>query len=478
MLKRVLAWIMLAGFLLLVINMTLFRFQMGASIAAYAVIVVLYLITGGYRSNIMDKNNEIVKFKLGFGKGSKEFSLRTENLLGELRQNDIVPDLTGIKEVKRAVENPIGSKKLSEIVKPGEKIVIITSDITRPMPSKLVLPAVVDELEKASIPHDDITIVFALGNHRKHTEDEKKYLAGEEIYNSIKCIDSDPSDCVRMGVTSNGTPVDIFSVVAKADRRICLGNIEYHYFAGYSGGAKAIMPGVSTREAIQANHSKMVMEKARAGAVDDNPVRLDIEEVVNYVPIDFIVNVVLDEKKNIIKAVAGHHMEAHREGCKFLDMLYKVEIPEQADIVITSPGGFPKDINLYQAQKALDNSKHAVKDGGVIILSASCSEGLGEEVFERWMLGASTSEELIENIQRNFELGGHKAAAIALVLKKARIFLVSDMDPEFVKKLFMEPFSEIDQALGKAFEYLGYDAKVLVMPYGGSTLPVVKKADS
>lgn len=413
-------------------------------------------------------------FKYGFGKGYKEFDIDEKNILKELRQNEVKVNLTGEAEVRRALENPIGTGRLFEIVKPGEKIVIITSDITRPMPSRVVLPPLLEELSKAGVSFEDITIVFALGSHRKHTEEEKKYLVGEDVFNKISCIDSDPSDCIHMGITSRGTPVDIFSVVAKADRRICLGNIEFHYFAGYSGGAKAIMPGVSTRAAIQSNHSAMVKNEARAGAIDDNPVRLDIEEVVNFVPVDFILNVVLDEKKNIIKAVSGHHIHAHRVGCNFLDSLYKIEIPEKADIVITTPGGYPKDINLYQAQKALDNAKHAVKDGGIVILLASCTEGLGEEVFERWILNAESPDSLIKDIQENFELGGHKAAAIALVQKKAKIFMVSNLNHEFVKNLFMEPFSDMNEAIQKALHELGENAKVLLMPYGGSTLPVVK----
>ncbi|PNT92803.1 nickel-dependent lactate racemase [Clostridium thermosuccinogenes] len=413
-------------------------------------------------------------FKYGYGKTYKEFDINDENILMELRQNHVDIKLTGADEVKRALDNPIGTDRLSKIIKPGEKVAIITSDITRPMPSKIVLPLILEELKEAGVKYEDITVVFALGSHRKHTEEEKKYLVGEEVYNKVQCVDSDPSDFVHMGVTSRGTPVDIFSAVAKADRRICLGNIEFHYFAGYSGGAKAIMPGVSTRAAIQANHSAMVKNEARAGAMDDNPVRLDIEEVVQFVPIDFILNVVLDEKKNIIKAVAGHHVHAHREGCKFLDSLYKVEIPQKADIVITTPGGYPKDINLYQAQKALDNSKHAVRDGGIVILLASCTEGLGEEVFERWLLNADSPDSMISDIQKNFELGGHKAAAIALVQKKAKIYLVSDLEKDFVRKLFMEPFDDISEALESAFNELGQDAKVLLMPYGGSTLPFVK----
>jgi nickel-dependent lactate racemase len=268
--------------------------------------------------------------------------------------------------------------------------------------------------------------------------------------------------------------VEIFEEVVDADRVVCLGNIEYHYFAGYSGGAKAIMPGVSTRAAIQANHSAMVRYEARAGSLDDNPVRQDIDEVVRFVPIDFIVNVVLDENKNIIRAVAGHYLYAHREGCRFLDRLYKVAIPAKADIVITTPGGFPKDINLYQAQKALENAKHAVRDNGIIILLASCSEGYGEPVFERWINESDSPDSLIERIKTNFELGGHKAAAIALVEKKAKVFIVSDLDRSICERLYMEPFNSLQEALDRAFSLMGPDARVLLMPHGGSTLPVVE----
>ena len=412
-------------------------------------------------------------FKYGFGKEYKEFDINDGNIMAELSQNSVETELTGRDEVVRALESPIGTGRLSEIIKPGEKVAIITSDITRPMPSKIVLPPLLDELALAGVKDGDIVVVFALGSHRKHTEDEKRYLVGEDVYSRIRCVDSAPDRCIMLGTTSSGTPVEIFDVVAQADRVICLGNIEYHYFAGYSGGAKAIMPGVSTRAAIQANHSAMVKDEARAGAINDNPVRQDIEEVVRFLPIDFILNVVLDENKTIIKAVAGHHRDAHREGCRFLDSLYKVTIPAKADIVITTPGGFPKDINLYQAQKALDNAKHAVRDGGIIILLAACTEGYGESVFERWINTSTSPDDLVTKIRENFELGGHKAAAIALVEKKARVFIVSDMPREMSKRLYMEPFDSMDAALSNAFSALGDDACVLLMPHGGSTLPVV-----
>lgn len=415
-----------------------------------------------------------MKFELKYGKGTKEFNIEEKNYMGSLLPKEIEFELKGEDEVKRSLENPIGSKKLREIVKPGEKIVIVTSDITRPMPSKVVLPPVIEELKKAQVQEKDITIVLALGSHRGHTEEEKNLLVGEEIYNKdIEIIDSDMNRCVNLGRCKNGTPVDIFEPVAEADRIICMGNIEYHYFAGYSGGAKALMPGVSSHAAIQANHSNMVKEGAHAGSLDNNPVRQDIDEVGQYIKIDFIVNVVLNSKKEIIRAVSGHYMEAHREGCKVLDKMYGIEIEKPADIAIVSPGGFPKDINIYQSQKGLDNAKHAVRNGGIIILVASAKERFGEKTFEDWMLNKKPKD-MIREIKENFKLGGHKAAAIAMVLEKAKIYIVSDLNDELLWSLNFVPFKTVQEAVDKALEELGEDSRILILPVAGSTLPLLK----
>ncbi len=413
-----------------------------------------------------------MRIELSYGKGSQSAVVNDENILAVLEPNNVEIGLTGEEEVRRAMENPIGTPRLKDIVNIGEKIVIITSDITRPVPSKIIMPVILEELFEAGARAEDITIVFALGSHRKHTKDEMISLVGEDVFQKVKCIDSDPKACISLGKTKSGTPVDIFDEVVNAQRLVLVGNIEYHYFAGYSGGLKAIMPGVSTREAIQANHSKMVEAEAAAGRLDGNPVREDMEEMKDFFDVDFILNVVLDEHKHIIKAVAGHYYDAHRQGCDFLDSLYKVKIPERADIVLVSPGGFPKDINLYQAQKALDNSKHAVKQGGIVILAGSCKEGLGERVFEEWMQWAKSPKDLISRIKTDFRLGGHKAAAIALVLENADIYLVSDLEPDFVESIFFKPFKTVDDALAEAMRQQGEDAKIIVMPYGGSTLPI------
>ncbi len=417
-----------------------------------------------------------MKTTFGFGKGTMSFEVPGKNYMGTLKTSEdgqVEFDEQG--EVLRAITNPIDSEPLCEIVCKGKKVVIVTSDITRPLPTYKIMPTLLDQLYSAGVKKEDITLVFALGAHREHTKEEMLKLAGERAMNEVNVIDGDPSDCVHIGATSYGTPVDVVRVVAEADVRICMGNIEYHYFAGYSGGAKAIMPGVSTRDAIQANHSRMVNPEACAGAIDTNPLRLDIDEAGGMTGIDFIINVVLDEKKRIVKAFAGHYITAHREGCAFLDTMFLCEVGKRADIVVVSQGGYPKDLNLYQTQKALDNAKHAVAKDGIIILVGSCVEGLGEHVFEEWILNAPTASSMIDRVQNNFELGGHKAAAIAMVLENARIFLVSEMNAEFVKKIFLEPYSDIQSALDEALKIKGEDATVLLMPYGGSTLPKVSE---
>lgn len=412
-----------------------------------------------------------MRLEFGLGTSVQTVEVPDKNLVGVLRAKSAPAIESEEAEVRRALREPVGSPRLGGIVRPGEKIAIVTSDLTRPMPTAKVMPALLDELYAAGIKAEDITLVFALGSHRRQSDEERRRLAGERAWAEIRCVDSDPDDCVHFGTTSAGTPVDITRAVAEADRRICLGNVEYHYFAGYSGGAKAIMPGCSTRSAIQSNHSMMVRPDACAGNLDTNPVRRDIEEAAAMCGIDFILNVVLGEHKEILRAAAGDVTAAHRELCAFLDTIYLNELEKPADIVIVSQGGAPKDLNLYQTQKALDNARHAVREGGVIILIGSCREGLGERVFEQWMTSSPSPEYMIERIGRDFQLGGHKAAAIAITLRKARIFLVSELEDKFVRSIFLTPQPSAQRALDEAFALLGPDASVLAMPFGGSTLP-------
>ena len=416
-----------------------------------------------------------MKLHFGYGSGIQTVEVPDKNLLAVLESNPVHHERRGEAAVRYALAHPIGAPVLREAVRPGQTVAVVTSDISRPLPSYDVLPAVLDELYAGGIRKEDITVVLALGSHRRHTEEEMRKLVGERCYAEVRCVDSDVDDCVRMGVTKAGTPVDITRCVAEADVRVCLGNIEFHYFAGYSGGAKAIMPGVSTPAAIQKNHCMMVSNDACAGRLEGNPVRADIEEAGGICGIDYIVNAVLDEHKHIVYAVAGDVKQAHRVGCAYLDRMYRKKLTQRADIVLVSQGGAPKDANLYQVQKALDNAKHAVRDGGTIILMGACVEGLGSKTFERWLTSAPTAHSMVEEIGRNFELGGHKAAAIGMVLDRADVDLVSEMDDDFVRSIFLNPQPSAQAAFDAAIEKCGADATVIAMPYGGATLPYLEE---
>lgn len=396
------------------------------------------------------------------------------NLYSILNPEDLPEVKDPLQEVKDAIKNPIGSISLKEMARGKKNIVILASDISRPSPSHILVPPIIAELREAGVCYDNITVVFGLGYHRKHTEEEKKKLVGEEVYGKVKCIDHDINDCVYMGTTTRGTPVEVFRPVAGADLLIATGNLEFHYKAGYSGGDKALFPGVCSKRSIEANHIMMIKPGTMPGKADGNPMREDIEEAGRIANVSFIVNAVLNSHKEIVKVVAGDPIKAHREGAKYIDMMYKRNIKEKVDIVVASCGGFPKDINLYQAQKGLENASYAVKDGGSIILLAECREGLGEATFEEWMLKAKSPHDPVEWIQKDFKLGAHKAAVICMVLQRVKVYLVSCLDKNLVKDVFFIPAESAQDALNTALKEYGERAKVLVLPYANSTLPYVE----
>ncbi len=415
------------------------------------------------------------KFELKYGMGYQEVEVPEENILAVLYPNDMdgVPDEEA--EIRRALANPIDSVSLGELAQGKERIAILVSDITRPAPSYKMLPPLLDVLNAAGVTDDNITVYFGLGYHREHTEEEQRQLAGNEVFERIKCIDHDINDCVYLGTTSRGTPVEVLKSVAESDLIIATGNLEIHYRAGYSGGYKGLMPGVCSKKTVQTNHEWKFRPGSGPGVNDGNPMREDIEEVGKMAGVSFILNVVLNSRKEIVKAVAGHPIKAHREGCTYIDRMYKCSISEPADIVIACAGGHPKDINLYQAQKGLDHASFAVRDDGIIILVGECPEGLGEKTFTEWMLKAENVHQPVEWILQEFILGAHKAAVICQVLQRAKGYLVSAIDPQLVTDVFFHPFDTVSAALAQALEEMGPEAKIIVMPYANSTLPVMRK---
>ncbi|WNY24579.1 nickel-dependent lactate racemase [Methanolapillus millepedarum] len=410
-----------------------------------------------------------------YGSTRIDFEIPESNFIGYVLPTDEEESTVSSDEiVKNALKNPIGTKRLSEMAEPFQKIAVIVNDVTRPTPSKYLLPFVLEELKAANVPNENITIFFALGLHRAQTNDEIRYAVGEEVFQNFKCVQHETGTfpVKTLGKTSRGTPIEIFTDVLDNDLIVGIGEIGFHYYAGYSGGAKSVLPGVSSKESVIANHKLMIEKNAASGRVD-SPVRQDLEEAVKIVGLDFILNVVLDSHKNVVAAFAGDFIQAHREGVQVVDKMYKIET-EPADAVIVSCGGFPKDINLYQANKALDNATQAVIEGGSIVLVSECRDGIGNAVYDRWNKCCPTPDNAILKFKNEFEFGGHKAATTAAASKRFNLYLVSSMAPESVKEAFFTPCKTIGDAIEIILEK-NPDAKIQVIPYGGQTLPMMKK---
>jgi len=372
----------------------------------------------------------------------------------------------GKGEIERALLHPAG-KALSALPE-AKSASILASDITRPSPSHLILPPLVKELEEIGV--RDIKVVFGLGTHRRMTEEEERMLLKGCV--DLPHLQHDPDRCTPLGETSRGTPVEILEDVASSDLIIGTGNIEYHYYAGYSGGAKALLPGVSSKATVEKNHELMRDPRSTTGRLD-GPVRQDMEEAAGIAGLDFILNVVLNSRKEIVKAVSGDFISAHRDGAATVDCMYK-RLVEPAEIVISCAGGRPKDINLFQAQKAMENAKNAAVSGGTIILLAECAEGLGNPVFERWAKEARCAEDCVDRFGREYEFGGHKAALIARESLNHDLILVSALPAPQAEMCFFRPAKNLDQALSMARERQGMGARTLILPHGDLTLALSK----
>ena len=399
--------------------------------------------------------------KLGYGRGYVE--LPSEGAEIVLPQELPAADAG---EVKRSLDQPI-SRSLQDF-ESCKSASILVSDITRPAPSHLMLPLLIKRLEEMGI--SDYKIVFGLGTHRRMTPDEEQLLLKD--FMSVPHMQHDPRRCITLGHTARGTPVEILEEVATSDVIIATGNIEYHYYAGYSGGAKALLPGISSERSVVKNHELMRDARAASGNLD-SPVRQDMQDAAGIAGLDFILNVVQNSQNEIVRAVAGDFVQAHRVGAAVVDRMYRRNV-QPAEIVVTCAGGRPKDLNLFQAQKALDNAKNAAAPGGTIILVAECSEGLGHPVFERWAREACSAEDCWERFGREYEFGGHKAAFLAQESMQHQLILVSALSAEKAKMCFFEPAKTLEQALAMAKKRQGQDARMIAMPYGNLTLAAAK----
>lgn len=419
-------------------------------------------------------------FEIKYGKSKVTCCLEEKNLQDILRAKRF-PFLDDPRnELKTALSSPLGSKPLSKVIHPGENVTIVVSDKTRETAAEFILPVLLDELNETGVPDENITLLFALGMHPKQTKEEQIKTIGAEAARRVKFLDHDCRDenaLKKIGVTSRGTPVVLNRLVAQADKVILTGGIAYHYYAGFTGGRKSLIPGVAGFEAIQANHS-LAMDKrtgsrhqqAKTGMLAGNPVHEDMIEAAAMIDPAFLINVVLNESGRLVGIFAGHWIDAHETGCRFIDAHCRAPIKELADCVIVGAGGHPKDINFVQAHKAMDNAAFALREGSVMIVLAECSEGFPSPEYLKWF-ALGSSKTIQAKLQEKYSVSGQTVCAALEKAERLNIILVSKLNPEDVKKMKMTPAASLEEALALARETLGPDFTAFALPDGSTTLP-------
>jgi len=388
-----------------------------------------------------------------------------------------VEDETG--EILRALSHPLGTPALREIAanKKGKKTVVVVNDATRPTATHKLLPPLMKELEACGIPDQDILILIATGTHRAVRPDEFDRLLGDGMAGRYRIVNHDCLDLknmVRLGTTSEGIPVILNRLLCDADIKILTGSIHPHQGAGFSGGRKSILPGLTSLETLKLHHGpKFRPPEPAMGWLEGNPFHLQAMEGAKEARPDFILNLVQNQRKEITRAVAGDLEEAWLAGVEASREVFEIEAPENVDIVVAVPGGHPRDFNLYQSQKALATAELVVKKGGSIILPVECRDGVGSELFFEWMSSASCPEDVMERFRvEGYNAGTSKAWLYARCLLKAEVIVVSDcLDEETLGQMFTKKASDLDKAVAMALEAQGQDAGILVLRNAPDMIP-------
>ncbi len=422
------------------------------------------------------------KIELPFGKGRIEAQIPKERIQGILISgaHSYHPEYSEKKLVEEAMKHPIGSKRLRDLAKEKKNIVMIASDHTRPVPSKVIMPAMLKEIKEGS-PNASITVLIATGFHRPTTREELIYKFGQEIVDreDIRFVvheSGKEEDMIEIGTLPSGGKLRINKIAHEADLLIAEGFIEPHFFAGFSGGRKSVLPGVSSRETVMANHCSEFIadEHSRTGILEGNPIHKDMVWAAKKAKLAFIVNVVLDQDKKVIRAFAGHFDEAHREGCRFVDQLSGVDAAP-ADIVISTNGGYPLDQNIYQSVKGMTAAEATCRPGGVIIMVSSCMDGHGgQELYDTF-----ANEKDKEKIMAGFLATDRDSTVpdqwesqiLCRILLKHKVIMVTQAPRKMVEEMQMDYAEDLSQAIQMADAYLGNkNSKITVIPDGVSVI--------
>ncbi|MGF7058539.1 nickel-dependent lactate racemase [Brassicibacter mesophilus] len=425
--------------------------------------------------------------KMKYGEGKVDVTVTKKSLLGIIESNSKEIDKTEEEIILEALENPIASARLKELVHPGEKVCIVISDVTRLWQRMNVyLSYIVDELNSGGIKDEDILFISSTGYHRSQTKEEHRMLLGEKLADRFEVIDHDCFDkdnLVYLGTTRFGTPVSINKKAMECDHIVLTGGIVFHLLAGWGGGKKSILPGISGYETIMTNHALSLSPNAgegsnplvRSGNVENNPLHEDMLEAASFVRPTFMFNTIMSANGKIAHAVAGNYIKAHEAGCKIVDEVDGVPIKEKADLVIATAGGYPKDINLYQTSKTLINAKEAVIKGGTIIILSQCKEGFGNDPIKEILQNFDTVEEREAELRKDYSIAKYIGYFISEVARDFTLILVGDMDPELVKRADIKVVKTIEEALEMTYEEKGKNLTTYLMPQGANTLPKLVK---
>lgn len=429
---------------------------------------------------------ETMKYQVPYGKSTIEFRLPS-GMRGTVVTSKPAEPLDDVENaIAKALADPVGSPRVRELAKPGDKVCVVFTDITRASPDQLLVPALLQEVSAAGVRDEDITLLCGIGMHRPSTYEEKVVKLGQDVVDRYRVMDNEPQDpemLVELGVTENGTPVSVHRAAVEADLLMGTGLVEPHQYAGYSGGRKTVAVGAAGEPLIAHTHGPTFVDHrgTRLGRIEGNPFHEAITEAARRAGLDFILNVVLDDEKRVVCVKAGEPVETHRQLVAFARSIYEVSIPHQYDVAIGGVG-FPKDANLYQASRAASYLFFAptpvIKPGGFLIVPAPCEEGAGEGVGEQRFFEAMREAPDVQAIlcdarEHGYPPGQQRAFIMAKVLEEAQVVIVGSECPEVISACKMTPAATMAEALEMAAQELGPDLDVLIVPHALLTLPVV-----
>jgi len=410
-----------------------------------------------------------MKLEIPYGDGIERIELADRHIEQVIIPN-AVQSVDEEKTLRSAIFNPLKSPGIEDFLKDRRDILLLVNDATRPTPTGAIMKIIYPLLRGR-----DFKILIATGSHRAPTQEEYDFIFGElygQLKDRVHVHDAKKSPCYSLGKTRHGNDLMLNTLVRDADAIIPIGSIEPHYFAGYTGGRKCLMPGVASYDCITANHKLAISPAAQAMVLKGNPVAEeldDAEQILEKLNI-FAIMTVLDGEHRVYAAAAGDLKESFYSLLPRADEVFVVPIQRQADIVVTVALE-PNDIDLYQSQKALDNGKTALKEGGIIILVSACRSGVGSQAFMDLLSSEPTCKAVIDKLDREYKLGYHKAGKMAEIGVKARMWAVTPLDRTLMSKAHMRPFESVSEALKEALKEKGPSARVTFILDGGMTIP-------